>query len=275
MIKLKSYLLLIIIGAISISSNSTTASAKEDEPIIGEDGFYEKMDIETPGEQSLRIYNEDLSPKLIEKIFGRPMSELNQKMFLSEKPLSIVNGKPVLYAGSGDRNSLDLTDFRAGDLVVMRDSSCSFFVVGCYWSHAATFDSDYYSGSETDFAFWSAYPTGAAPSDNSTSPYSVSGRVGRQSVDSIHDYSRAYGLTVSAVSDTDAYDVTTYIYNQRAEDYYTLTTKSSTTKWYCSKLPYAAYYNEASKTLDSDGGYYVLPDDIYMDSDVSVFEVGL
>jgi hypothetical protein len=266
------------------------AIATEMEPTRGPNGYYEKLDIETPGEQVLRLYGEELTPKLIEKVLNKPMSELDPKMFLSGKPLSSLDGKPVflseklrsslsdksaLLAGSGDRNTLDLSDFRAGDMVVARDSSCSFFIVSCYWSHAATFDSGYYLGNETDFAFWSAYPTGAAPSDNSSSPYSVSGRVGRQSVDSIHDYSSTSGMTVPTVSDTDAYDVTTYIYNQRAENYYTLTSKSTSSNWYCSKLPYRGYYVEAAgKTLDYDGGYYVLPDDIYMDPEVNIFETG-
>jgi len=271
---LKSILSFLILSTFSALLFPGLASAVESQPTRGTDGYYEKMDIETPGEQALRLYGEDLNPKLIEKILKKPMSKLDAKMFLSEKPL-LSGNRPVLFAGSGDGNTLDFSDFRAGDMVVMRDSSCSFFIVSCYWSHAATFDSDYYTGAESDFALWSAYPTGAAPSDNSSSPYSTSGRVGRQSVDSIHDYSRAYGLTVAAVSDSDAYDVTTYIYSQRAEDYYTLTTKTNTTKWYCSKLPYRAYSTEASKTLDYDGGYYVLPDDIYMDSDVSTFETGL
>lgn len=132
---------------------------------------------------------------------------------------------------------------------------------------------DYDDGTESAFTFWSAYPTGAAPSDNSSSPYSVNGKVGRQSTDSIHDYDTASAIYVPGASGSELYDVTVYLYNQRGEDYSTTTTKTSTTKWYCSKLPYRAYYTEAGINIDYDGGYYVLPDDVYLDSSVSIFEV--
>ncbi|GIM44687.1 hypothetical protein DNHGIG_02360 [Collibacillus ludicampi] len=46
--------------------------------------------------------------------------------------------------------------------------------------------------------------------------------------------------------------------------------KTDISSWYCSKLPWFEYNKWASIDIDANGGYWVTPDDIYNDSDVTL-----
>lgn len=220
-----------------------------------------KLDIGSPAEKTLELYGVEPSKALTKQLKQQSKS---------------ATTKRNIAADVGDGNNLSWSAFYYGDIAVMRNGSCSYFGYPCYWSHAAMWDSDFDYGHESDFTFWSATPKGTAPSDNGSSPYSMDGKVGVQSKASVHKYSLAQAVWVPSVPDyNDYYYTTVYAYNQRGEDYNTLTSKSSSSSWYCSKVSYRAYYVEAGKNLDYDGGYYVFPDDIYNDGDTSVFAVGL
>lgn len=206
-------------------------------------------------------------------------AELTKQLY-GEEPNPFLTAKlsteetPAVHYASGDGNNMPWTYFYYGDIVVMRNDGCSYSGYPCYWSHSAMFDTDWDTGSESAFAFWSAYPNGAAPSDNSSSPYSVNGVVGLQSKASVHAYSSAQALWAPSTTAAQQIDTTWYAYYQRGEPYSTIAKKTKAKKWYCSKIPYRAYLKKTGLNLDYDGGYYVFPDDIYNDGDVSVFAVG-
>lgn len=58
---------------------------------------------------------------------------------------------------------------------------------------------------------------------------------------------------------------------QVGEPYSFTTTKSDLNSWYCTKLPWDGYNYYTGIDIDFDGGYYVFPDDIFQDSDVSQY----
>lgn len=58
---------------------------------------------------------------------------------------------------------------------------------------------------------------------------------------------------------------------QYREPYKWNSSKSNVDEWYCSKQPWYGYKNSSvNKDIDFDGGYWVLPIDIYNDSDVQL-----
>ena len=174
---------------------------------------------------------------------------------------------------SGDGvNNMPFTYFDYGDMAFMTNPDCNYYGYACYWKHMALFDSDYDTGSESDRALWSAYPDSQGVCDSEPD---VCDKVGRQSKSSVHNwYDRAHGQWDSYVSYSDRVNTTWYAYYQRGEPFYSFSSKSSESSWYCSKLSWKAYQVEASTDLDSDGGLIVFPDDVYVHSDLSLFAYG-
>lgn len=225
----------------------------------------QKLNIGSPAENSKILFGEEPNLALSEKLLK------NSTINTATSDGSI----PPPASSGGDGNNISWSSFYYGDIVVMRDSSCSYFGYPCYWVHAAMYDRDWDTGlGDASFAFWSAYPSGAAPSDNASSTYSTSGKVGLQSKTSIHQYSSAQAVWVPSTNSTQQYNTTVYAYNQRRESFNTISPKTSSSSWYCSKIPYMAYSWASGKNIDYDGGYYIFPDDIYNDGDTSVFAVG-
>ena len=178
----------------------------------------------------------------------------------------VSGGVSILATGDG-ANSLSFSAFTAGDMVVARGSTCDYFmgIYPCYWRHLALYDSDYNTGSEDDKALWSAYPNSGVETD-------VNGKVGRQTKRSIHTYyDQAQGIWTPSEPYSERYNTTWYAYYQANEPYYSLSTKSSTDSWYCSKIAWKAYWEKAGIDLDPNGGYHVIPDDIYASQWISAF----
>lgn len=80
---------------------------------------YDKLPIQTPGEKTKEIYGKDLTPELIQEVLKSDKGSLNKRRSSMDTP--------VLHAGSGAGNSLSMSLFYYGDMVVLKDPSCSFF----------------------------------------------------------------------------------------------------------------------------------------------------
>jgi len=151
-------------------------------------------------------------------------------------------------------NNISFSAFDYGDILLIHDG----WVAWGYYRHAGMWDSDYYSGSIYDACVWEANKT---PTED----------VHRTTPDKFRHYDEAVGLWVPDASYTERYNTTWFAYDQDGEPYNALSSKSNYDEWYCSKLVWAAYKEKANIDLDVDGGYSVLPDDIYQDNQAYVF----
>ncbi|MBN1584941.1 hypothetical protein JW899_01080 [Candidatus Uhrbacteria bacterium] len=189
----------------------------------------------------------------------------NQKNLPNKSDVSLLN------TGT---NNISFVYFDYGDIVFVTNPGCEFFDgVVCTWKHVATFDSAYQSDPNdlSERPFWSAYPDSGICS----SEPDVCDKVGRQSKSSIrNNYDTAQGGWFPSVTYSNRYGAVTYIRNQAGEPFYTPTSKYTSSNWYCSKLPYKGYEYSASKNIDYNGGYWVTPDDIYINPDLYIFASG-
>lgn len=180
---------------------------------------------------------------------------------------NVIGGNVSAMAIGDGVNNISFSSFTAGDMVVGRGSTCDYFagIYPCYWKHLALYDSDYNTGSEYDKALWSAYPNSSVETD-------VNGKVGRQTKWSIHNYyDQAQGIWAASTTYQERYNTTWYAYGQRGEPYDALSSKSNTSSWYCSKIAWKAYLEKTLLDFDSNGGYHVIPDDIYLSKWVRIF----
>lgn len=88
------------------------------------------------------------------------------------------------------------------------------------------------------------------------------------------NYDTAVGLYVNTLEYSFRVSARNYIKNQLGDPYKFTSYKHDTSAWYCSKLPWKAYYEVGNRDLDVDYGSYVYPDDIYEDGDTKIFASG-
>lgn len=92
-------------------------------------------------------------------------------------------------------------------------------------------------------------------------------------------YDRAFGMRVAVPESAHRYSARDFCVNQLGEPYNIFSSKSDLTRWYCSKLAWAAYYynfNERrdghDKDIDYNSGPTVWPYDIVRDNDTWCIE---
>lgn len=157
---------------------------------------------------------------------------------------------PATAGGEGDGyNTLSFSQFDDGDIVVTG---------GTATGHAGEWDDRYWTGSLSDKCIWSA----------NTAP--VNG-VQREEPRKYRAFDRAWALWVPSVSAAKREAARTYCKSQLGEPYDIASSKSDTSRWYCSKLAWGSYRSVAGVDLDADGGYWVWPIDLVNDSQTAVF----
>lgn len=83
-------------------------------------------------------------------------------------------------------------------------------------------------------------------------------------------YDEAFVCEVNYLTDYQAIAAVDRVTPYLGKPYYWYAPKTSTDKWYCSKVPWYGYYYGTKKDIDADGGYWCLPVDILNDNDVSL-----
>ena len=83
-----------------------------------------------------------------------------------------------------------------------------------------------------------------------------------------NNYDDAYSCMVFDVTDSQRVSAVALADNYIGQSYYWYASKTDTTKWYCSKVPWYGYNNAVSVDIDADGGYWVIPSDILYDSNI-------
>ncbi len=158
--------------------------------------------------------------------------------------------RPDVAGSTGDgSNSLSFTSFDDGDIIVAIQS----LSVG----HAGIWD-DRYDRGVSSRCVWSAVKS---------SP----GCVLREAPIKYRTYDRAYGLWVPSVASWRRASARSYAAAQAGEKYDMSSSKSSQSRWYCSKLVWAGYKYRANVDLDANGGYWVAPVDLYNDTQTRCF----
>lgn len=168
------------------------------------------------------------------------------------KPLQVNHPDVAPLAAGGDGtgyNTLSFSSFDDGDMVVTGGSPTG---------HAGEWDERYYLGSLADKCIWSA----------NTAP--VNG-VQREEPRKYRAYDNAWGLWVPSVPVTKRTAARSYCKSQSGEPYDISSSKTDTSRWYCSKLAWGSYKSAAGIDLDADGGYWVWPIDLVNDSQTAVF----
>ncbi len=253
-------------GAILIFSSFSAVFAAEKTPAYKaldspQAAFQKQSFFPTKNNQikNQEIKNLIVSPEML----GAKEKGMNKKGVIPVGPTSRTHaGKPsdeITITSDGFKdptgtNNISFSSFDYGDILLVHDG----WVLWGYYRHAGMWDSDFYSGSIHDTCIWEANTT---PSSD----------VHLTTPDKFRHYDEAVGLWVPSTSSNERYNTTWFAYNQYGESYNALSIKSNYNEWYCSKLVWAAYKEEASIDLDVDGGYSVLPDDIYEDSQAYVF----
>jgi hypothetical protein len=155
---------------------------------------------------------------------------------------------PDPAGGNGDgKNNLSFSAFDNGDMVV---------ALGTAFGHAGCFDrARYYS--KDSLCVWSANKT----------PVS---EVQLERPRKYNDYDYAYGIWVPAKY-TYGPSVVTYCAAQKGEPYNINSSKSNTSEWYCSKLPWKGWQVRTGLDIDADGGYWVWPVDLVNSTHTKVF----
>jgi uncharacterized protein YycO len=183
---------------------------------------------------------------------------------ITPKALRGPKGEPQPDWSPGDSfgnptgtNNISFTSFDSGDIILVHDGN----VAWGYYRHAGMWDSDFYNGSISDLCVWEA---NVSPSND----------VHRASPSKFRGYDTAIGLYVPSATTTQRYNTTMFAAQQNKKPYSFTSSKTDYSKFYCSKLVWAAYKEKASKDLDYDGGLYVYPDDLFDSTLTSVFAEG-
>lgn len=168
-----------------------------------------------------------------------------------------IDNQVQAAGGIGDHNnSVDLSKAQDGDILLGYDRyvwSTKWGTISLptapwgFWKHAA---------------IWRKGQIVHAPGDNKKVRYDAGN-------DWKNWFDAASVLGVWASGSLRA-DAANYASNQVGEDYWIWTPKLSENSWYCSKLPWSGYYWKSSgwwrTDLDSNGGYWVVPDDLWYSS---------
>ena len=159
-----------------------------------------------------------------------------------EKPAKVAHPDiaPASASGNGNGyNSITFGYFDDGDIVV---------VLGTLTGHAGVFDDPYYSG----ITSW------AVISANKTPVSSVQ----REQCIKYRTYDEAYGLWVPRYWTYYGGRARNYARSKIGQPYVINSSKTDQSRWYCSKLCWAAWRYTAGVDLDADGGYWVWPIDL-------------
>ena len=145
---------------------------------------------------------------------------------------------------SYDGNIISTRKFLNAYIILASNGYCAWG----YWNHAGMYDKRYNHELLDDHVFWSAIPRAG---------------VLLQTRRHFRRYRRAVGLRVYRVNDEQRSNCVRYARTLEGRPYSLLASKSSNTYWYCSKVPWKAYYTQANKDIDYNGGRWVTPDDIW------------
>ncbi|MGG3835358.1 hypothetical protein ABEV40_18120, partial [Geobacillus thermocatenulatus] len=85
------------------------------------------------------------------------------------------------------------------------------------------------------------------------------------------NYKEVVGYWVPDASSDQREKVVSYLRQQMGEPYDWSSSKTNYDEWYCTKLPYVGYKVKASIDIDSNGGYWVTPDNIADDEQTHLF----
>lgn len=170
------------------------------------------------------------------------------------KPIELQTTRVLAAAG----NSLDFTSFQTGDIACI----FSYTPKSVFWDgHNGTFDKRLFKGSDTDLCFWSANtkPVNGvqmeAPAYYRLSPYGF----GR----------RLPGITLAQAEASIAYCA-----SQKGKGYNLFSSKTDTRSWYCSKLSWWGLKQATGVDVDTNGGFWVTPNDLYASTKLQTFAAG-
>ncbi|MBP2071566.1 YiiX/YebB-like N1pC/P60 family cysteine hydrolase [Thermoanaerobacterium butyriciformans] len=153
------------------------------------------------------------------------------------------------------KNSISFDKFTIGDIIVA--TSQGFHVQGAI-RHAAIFDSRRYHGSIDDKCLLTAEP------DQGVIYETI--RFYRE------NFSEAWGLTVPKATIEERVKAVDEVSKFVGKPYSWRADKNDDENWYCSKVPWAAYKKSSGIDIDGNGGFWVLPIDIFISKETEVFE---
>lgn len=153
------------------------------------------------------------------------------------------------------KNSISFDKFTIGDIIVA--TSQGFHVQGAI-RHAAIFDSRRYHGSIDDKCLLTAEP------DQGVIYETI--RFYRE------NFSEAWGLTVPKATIEERIKAVDEVSKFVGKPYSWRADKNDDENWYCSKVPWAAYKKSSGIDIDGNGGFWVLPIDIFTSKETEVFE---
>lgn len=158
----------------------------------------------------------------------------------------IVGG--ITGDGNGT-NKLSVSNLVKGDIVLLNDGGTQIY--------GAIMHAGIYDGSSVDLCIYSASPNG--------SPTGVRW----ERVSDWRKNDQAWTMKVKGTTKQQRATAYNYVrkYATYGEKYDWSASKSSTNKWYCSKIPWYAYKKSSVNIdIDADGGYWCYPVDIYNSS---------
>lgn len=176
----------------------------------------------------------------------------------------IVDGKGGLNVGSlsgngNGTNTLSVSSLVKGDIILLNDGGTQIY--------GAIMHAGIYDGTKVDLCIYSASP-------NATSTCKTTG-VRWERVSDWRKNDQAWTMNVKGTTKKQRETAFNYVrkYATVGEKYDWSASKSSTSKWYCSKIPWYAYKNSSVKIdIDYDGGYWCYPIDIYNSSKTNLIK---
>lgn len=155
---------------------------------------------------------------------------------------------PPTAGGAGDGvNGITFGAFDDGDIVV---------VLGTATGHAGIFDAPYYG----TLSSWAIVSANTTPRNG----------VQREQCAKYRTYDTAYALWLPrwAVS---GWRARNYARSKMGQPYDITSSKADQSRWYCSKLCWAAWRYPVGPDIDWDGGYWVWPVDLINSAYTSLF----
>ncbi|MDI6605386.1 MAG: hypothetical protein QME35_09665 [Thermoanaerobacteraceae bacterium] len=206
-------------------------------------------------------YNAEYKSKILTDSEIQKMAILKTTKNEDVKYLSVNSVKPLLSSLSldlGDKNpqgtnNISFDNFDTGDIILVHDGFCPYG----YYRHAGIFDSSRYRGLDSRCFISTEWTPGVV----------------LETPKLYRNYDEAVGLWIPLVSYTKKINIISYLSQQLGKPYNILSSKSNRNEWYCSKLPWAGYYDKGLD-IDGDGGYWVKPVDIYNSNKTSPFAYG-
>lgn len=199
---------------------------------------------------------------MISKPYDEEWQEKSYKMSLYElmKEIDYEEVFGLRIPGKSNKkkvytNRLSFEKFTIGDIVLA--TSPGFHIQGAI-RHAAIFDSRRYHGSIDDECLLTAEPDKGVIYESIRFYY--------------ENFGEAWGLFVPGTTFKQRIEIVEELSKHVGERYYWSAHKNNPTSWYCSLVPWRGYYEIAGIDIDYNGGYWVLPIDIFMSEYTEVFE---